>query len=60
MAKKTLDIMWDATKDTTHKLKEVVAGDEKEKNDVPRNDRSVNDSLKRTDYDLSKKYREGN
>lgn len=52
--------MWDATKDTTHKLKEVVAGDEKEKNDVPRNDRSVNDSLKRTDYDLSKKYREGN
>ncbi|KAJ0458024.1 hypothetical protein HanIR_Chr15g0780431 [Helianthus annuus] len=53
MAKQTLDIVWDATKDTTDKVKEVVAGQEDKKYDVPPTDHFVDDLRKRADgYDL--------
>ncbi|CAH1434449.1 unnamed protein product [Lactuca virosa] len=56
MAKKTLDNMWDITKDTTNMVKEAVTSDPEEKNDVPPTDRFVDDLRKRADgYDLKKK-----
>ena len=59
MAKKTLDNVWDVTKDTSHKIKEAVAGDREETkrvDGVPATDHFVDDLRKRADgYDLKKK-----
>ncbi|KAI3753738.1 hypothetical protein L2E82_25799 [Cichorium intybus] len=56
MAKKTLDNVWDLTKDTTNMVKEAVTGDPEEKNDVPPTDHFVDDLRKRAGgYDLKKK-----
>ncbi|XP_024968757.1 uncharacterized protein LOC112508200 [Cynara cardunculus var. scolymus] len=59
MAKKTLDNVWDVTKDTSHKIKEAVVGDREETKrveDVPATDHFVEDLRKRADgYDLKKK-----
>ncbi|KAI3509836.1 hypothetical protein L1887_25359 [Cichorium endivia] len=56
MAKKTLDNVWDLTKDTTNMVKEAVTSDPKEKNDVPPTDQFVDDLRKRAGgYDLKKK-----
>ncbi|KAK1411914.1 hypothetical protein QVD17_32768 [Tagetes erecta] len=57
MAKKTLDNVWDATKDTTHQVKKAVAGDDETKYDVPPTDRFVDDLRDRADdgYDLRRR-----
>ncbi|KAJ9562841.1 hypothetical protein OSB04_008001 [Centaurea solstitialis] len=59
MAKKTLDNVYDVTKDTSHKIKEAVAGDREETKrveGVPATDHFVDDLRKRADgYDLKKK-----
>ncbi|GJW05124.1 hypothetical protein Tco_1563980 [Tanacetum coccineum] len=39
MAKNTLDSVYNATKDTTHMVKEAVTGDDRKNNDVPPTDR---------------------
>lgn len=55
MAKQTLDNMWDATKDTTHKVKDAVTRNDKDKNYVSSTDKFVDDLRKRADgYDLRK------
>ncbi|GKA19028.1 hypothetical protein Tco_0698943 [Tanacetum coccineum] len=58
MAKNTLDSVYNATKDTTHMVKEAVTGDDRKNNDVPPTDRFVDDLRKHADgYDLKNKYK---
>nr|GEW77490.1 hypothetical protein [Tanacetum cinerariifolium] len=58
MAKNTLDSVYNATKDTTHMVKEAVTGDDRNNNDVPPTDRFVDDLRKHADgYDLKNKYK---
>ncbi|PWA43504.1 hypothetical protein CTI12_AA534320 [Artemisia annua] len=58
MAKNTLDSVYNATRDTTHMVKEAVSGDDRKNNDVPPTDHFVNDLRKRADgYDLKNKHK---